>query len=349
MHNFRKTLLTIVLFVVLAAVFSGVIMAVYLRGENYYYQDIRERDERSGTIDFMVSGSSHGLTALIPDILDEDLGVDSYNMSIASGSMQDRYELLELELARNPVDTVVVEISHDALTRTSEDRGFEGAFYLMAKLKPRERTRYFFQAIHPSDYVTVYYDFMNKGLKCIKMLFTGTWTAHNDEADKGYSPLHEGETDKSWIAYNYAEQYNLFAYWTDINEEEMYWLNRILDLCEEQGVEVLLTTMPVSKTEICVNSNFDEITGWYRQIAEERGLRYIDFNLYKEHFTLFSDEEDYNDSLHLSVQGAKTFSRLFTEVYGMIQNGEDISDLFYDSYEELEEHADYYPGTEDAK
>ncbi len=341
MRNFRKTLLTIILFVVLAAVFSGAVIAVYLRGENYYYQDIREREELSGTIDFMVSGSSHGLTALIPDILDEDLDVNSYNMSIASGSMQDRYELLELELARNPVDTVVIEISHDALTRTNEDRGFEGAFYLMAKLNFRDRIHYFFQAINPSDYDTVYSDFMDRGLRCLKKVFTGTWTARNHGADKGYAPLHEGETDKSWIAYDYAEQYNMFAYWTNINEEEMQWLNRMLDLCEEYGVEVFLTTMPVSKTEICVNSNFDEITGWYRQIAEERGLRYIDFNLYKEHFELLSDEEDFNDSLHLSLAGAKKFTPLFSEVYTKIQNGEDVSDLFYDSYEELEANADY--------
>ncbi len=348
MRNFRKTLLTIVLFIVLAAVFSGVIMTLYFRGENYAYQDIRERDALSGTLDFAVSGSSHGMTSLIPDILDEELDVDSYNLSIPSATMRDRYELLQLELARNPVDTVVIELSHDALTRTSEERDIEGALYLFAKLKPRERMRYFFQVVSPSDYDVAYSNFMERGLQCLKDLFTGTWTAWNHTSDKGYAPLFEGTADKSWIAEDYTAHYNLYEYGTEQIESEVEWLDRLLDLCEENDVEVFLTTVVVSETEICENSNFDEITGWYRQIAEERGLRYIDFNLYKEHYEMFSDEEDFNDSIHLSVAGAKKFSALFSGVYAEIRNGEDVSDQFYDSYEELEAHADYSQAREDA-
>ncbi len=341
MHNFRKTLLTIVLFVVLAAVFSGVIMAVYFRGENFYYQDMKERNELSGTLDFMVSGASHGMTSLIPTILDEELSVDSYNLSIANGSLRDRYTLLEKEMERNPVGTVVIELSYDALTKTEDERGYEGEFYLFAKLNLSERIRYFLKVISPLDYDVLYSEFMDKGLECLKLADQGEWTGVNLETDKGYSPINEDNPDQSWIADDYSEHYNLYSFSEVIDESDMEYLNRTLDLCEENGINVILVTIPLSETVICEQSNLDVFREWYEEIAKERGIPFVDFNLYRNHWEMFSDEEDFNDNLHLSVEGAEKFTKLFSIVYTMIEDDVDVSDLFYDSYEELEADAGY--------
>ncbi len=343
MRNFRKTLRTIILFVLLAAVFSGALTAVYFRGENYYYQDRKERDELAGSLDFVVSGASHSLCAFVPEVLDEDLDVNSYNLSIASGTMRERYELLAMELDRNPVDTVVIGLSYDSLTRPDEKRGWEGAFYLMAKMSPAERVSYLFRALSPTDDAAVYAEWLSRGWDCLVMALRGTWTSTNRLADKGHYLINEELANADWIPADYAAVYNTGSNWADQNESEVEYLNQMLDLCEEAGVEVVLVTVPISEAFICRKPDYDLFLGWYEEIAEERGLTFLDFNLYQEHWDMFSDEADFMDELHLNAEGSAKFTELFTSVYTMIQNGEDVSDLFYDSYEELESHADYYP------
>ncbi len=342
MRNFRKAFLTILLFLAFAAAFSGVVMAVYFRGENYYYQDMRERDDLSGTLDFVVSGASHSLCAFVPDVLDEGLDVNSYNLSIASGSMQARYELLSMELERNPIDTVVIGLSYDSFTRPDEVRGYEGDFYLMAKMDLRERIPYFFKSIQPAEYDTLYSEFLDRGLECLKMCWNGSWTNVNAYAsEKGHFQINEGRTDLDWIPEDYAAVYNTGSNWLDQNETEVEYFYKTLDLCEENGVQVVLVTVPISEAFICQHKYFDVFREWYAEIAEERDLTFIDFNLYREHYEMFSDEDDFNDELHLNSQGSEKFSELFVQVYNMIRDGEDVSGLFYDSYEELDANASY--------
>ncbi|MCD8206829.1 MAG: hypothetical protein LUD72_02720, partial [Bacteroidales bacterium] len=215
--------------------------------------------------------------------------------------------------------------------------------YLFAKLGLPKRLRYFFQVIRPTEYDVLYSEFLGRGLEALKLVDQGTWTGVNLETDKGYTPINEGNPDKSWIADDYAKHYNLFSFSEEMDQTDLEYLNLTLDLCEENGIDVMLVTMPLSETVICEQSNLDVFREWYEQIAAKRGIPFVDFNLYKEHFEMFSDEEDFNDNLHMSMASAERFTALFSEIYTMIQNGEDVSDLFYDSYEELEAHTDYYP------
>ncbi len=341
MRNFKKVILTILLFLLAEVVFSCLIMTAYFRGENYYYQDIRERDELSGTIDFLVSGSSHAMSGFNTEILDEDLGVNSYNLSYAASTMEGRYELLKLELERNPVDTVVIGLSYNMLTKSDKDKGYEGDYYMLSKLKFWRRTLYFFKVLPPSEYARFYYNCLEDGYECLKMLFNGTWTNKNEESYKGFIPYNEGNPDKSWIVEDYAAAYNTMAFPEEVDADSLEYLNKILDLCEEKEIQVILVTVAIPESNICRYSNLDVFREWYVQIAEERGLTFIDFNLYKENFELFQERDDFNDDTHLSAAGAEKFTELFVEVYDMIQNGEDFSDLFYDSYDELEYYAGY--------
>ncbi len=339
MNSFRKTLRTIFLFVLIVVVLSTGIISVYVCGENYYYQDGKERSEMSGTIDFLVLGSSHAMRAFKPDVLDEELGVTSYNLSIANSTMQGRYEMLQVELERNPIDTLVLGVSFNSLTKSDDYNGYEGDFYVLSKLNVQKGLSYYFESISPSDYINLYYEFLHKGFACIDKAVHGTWTSKNQTSDRGYIPYankHIAEDDDRYpVGTDYEAVYNTKIFSEEPYEPGVEYLNKILDLCEEKGVNVVLMSVPLSDSFISTYKNLDTFREWYEEIADERGISYYDFNLYKGKSELLSDEGSFYDMRHLNDAGAGIFSEIFSGVYKKVVNGEDVSGLFYESYDEM--------------
>ncbi len=333
MSSFKKTIKTIVLFAVIVILFSVAFMAPYCFGENYFWQDARERRELSGTVDFLVCGTSHALRAFKPDVLDQTLQVNSYNLSASYMTMQGRYEMLKIEIARNPVETVVMDVSYNSMTRGREEGGFEGDFYVLGKLKFPENMIYFLQEIQPSEYIRLYYDYLEKGYDCLKMAVRGTWTGTNQRSEKGYTGFRRSN-DQTMT--DYSQIYHTKSFEEEIEESDVEYLQKIVDLCAENGIELILVTVPMSEKWIYSYSNFDVFRIWYEVFAEENNLIYYDFNLYKERGNIFSEETDFYDQNHLSDAGAEKFSELFSSIYSMYESGENVSDLFYDNYEEME-------------
>ncbi len=338
MSNFKKALKTTVLFIVIVILLSMGIMEAFFAGENFYYQDANERAELSGTLDFLICGSSHTLRALEPSILDDELGVDSYNVSIPNSNMQQRYEMIKVEMERNPVDTVILGVSYNTMTRDRSVRGYEGDYYVLSKLNLWDRIPYFFSSIQPSEYISIYYQFLNRGFECMDMAAHGTWVDHNEKTEKGYVPYdnqHYVERDDEMLAPNPLSVYNTETLTEEIYEPNVTYLDKILDLCNENNVTLIMISEPLSKTAISRYQNLDASREWYAEYAQNNDICYFDFGLYKEYDDLFTDMVDYHDAFHLNNTGADKFSELFCSFYQEIENGEDVEDLFYDSYDEM--------------
>ena len=298
MNNFKSAIRTCIIFLIVLTILSAAIMSAFFIGENYYYQDSRERAELSGTLDFFVCGASHAMRGFRPDILDQELGVNSYNLSCSRQTMQGRYELLNLELNRNPAKTVVLELSYDSMTRNRDEEGPEGDMYMLGKLGGfMPRIKYFFSAIRPKEYGRMYYNYIDNGVNCIKKIIHGTWTNKNTKLEKGYA-----------------------AYKRDDDE-----LN-------------ILVTTPLSKVTVCRYDNLDTFKEWYENVANENGLQYYDFNLIRDKEEKLPDSSAFSDKFHLGNKGAGTFTKMFTDVLNKEAAGEDTSALFYGSYSELESH-----------
>mgnify|MGYP003101852804 FL=1 len=315
MNNFKSAIRTCIIFLIVLTILSAAIMSAFFIGENYYYQDSRERAELSGTLDFFVCGASHAMRGFRPDILDQELGVNSYNLSCSRQTMQGRYELLNLELNRNPAKTVVLELSYDSMTRNRDEEGPEGDMYMLGKLDGfMPRIKYFFSAIRPKEYGRMYYNYIDNGVNCIKKIIHGTWTNKNTKLEKGYAAYKRDDDE--------------------LNQD----LKKIIALCKEKNVQLILVTTPLSKVTVCRYDNLDTFKEWYENVANENGLQYYDFNLIRDKEEKLPDSSAFSDKFHLGNKGAGTFTKMFTDVLNKEAAGEDTSALFYGSYSELESH-----------
>lgn len=339
-EELKKVIKTTLLFLLTLAVLSAGFALFYLHTEYFAYQDAKERGELSGTVDTVYCGASFALRAFRPDTIDEDWGTSSYNLSSSRLTMKGRYLILAQELARNPVKTVVLEVSCDSLTRDRADEGPEGDLILLAKLDAGKRPGFALQSFALPELPLLYYDLVSKGIDDGFQLLQGRLRTGNWSSIRGYEPYHEPDQE---FAADYAFYYHSNALPTEAKAENLEYLDKILELCRTHGAELVLVTTPQSKSFNCIISNLDEFDAWYRDYAQRNGLRYYNFNLHQEKDALLPDADCFYDRYHLNNEGAVRFSRLFARTMADAAAGEDVDALFFGSYAEMET-ALGYPG-----
>ena len=340
MKNFKKTIKTTILFLICLIIFSSAVMELFLGSESYFYQDYRERDELAGSLDYIVIGSSHGLRAFRPDILDTELDVNSYNLSGSLMTMFGKYEMLKAEIERNPVKTVVLEMASSSIPRNRKKEGPEGEIYILGRFSSVfPRLSYFFRSIRPSEYGKTYYALLNRGVKCFYKLRNGSLTKYNTKAFKGFAPFKKDFAD---ITINYKKKFNSQSLDTRIYQPNIDYLDKIVDLCKSNDIRLIVVTTPVSLTTVCRYDNFDWSYNWYKTYCEEHDLEFYDFNLLKARTEMFSDKGSFHDRYHLGNTGAEVFTTFFCDFMKKVDAGEDMSGLFYNSYKEFDENQSYY-------
>lgn len=328
MHNFKKACLaTLSLLLTMILVFC-VYTAPYFGGTAYYYQDAKMRDSLAGQLDLLVIGSSHAFRSIDPEVLDAELGCNSYNLACAMQTMRGRYYLLKHEIARNPVKTVILEVSYNALTRDRVTEGPEGDIYELARFSnPLDRISYFFSTIYPSEYTKLFYDTMDRSSTAWEKLLKGEMKPYSGRGFLGLDAEDMTVTRAEGEA-----MYHSSPTMTELNADDVAYFEKCLTLCKEKGVRLILVVTPLSDKQIICNTDLETVRGWYLHYAEKYGCEFYDFNLIKTKLTDYPSDTAFFDSTHLSREGAAVFSAQLCDVLHMVDAGEDISGLFLVDY-----------------
>ena len=71
------------------------------------------------------------------------------------------------------------------------------------------------------------------------------------------------------------------------------------------------------------------------------GCEMYDMNLAKDRYSLYHDDISFYDETHMSMAGAKAFTKALCDIVNKSRTGEDISPLFYKSYNEMKQDSPY--------
>ena len=341
MRSFKKILKTVGIFFLIVSLLSAFFITCYLKGENYHYQDGRERDAVAGSLSYIVCGASYTLFGIHPDEIDRLQGVNCYSLAGTMLTLRGRYELLAKELERNPgVHTVLLEVSPDTLIRDRAEEGPKGDLPMLGRLTDAgERWRYFRSAFSVKEWPEVYYDLLSKGMDSALRLVSGSYTTENKIMRAGY---YENNNPDKPIPNNYAALYNIQSLPETVNPENVEWLEKIVALCRERNATVILISTPQSKYYNCVYSNLDFFQNWFNTFAAEHGLTYYNFNLARNKLELLPDETCFYDETHLNTQGGAIFTGMLADIINYHWQGRDNSFFFFDSYEQLTWASDYF-------
>lgn len=207
--------------------------------ENSFYKDKNLRKELAGDIDFLVVGASHGLNAFDTRILDQMIVCNSYNLSGSMMSLYGKYHLLEKELSRNPVKTVVLEISYDTLTRDQRDDYSGGDTQVLERLDSfSERLSYVVQNIPFDDWLNIYSRLMRNGIIYWEKEILGKVTNGGlDKSLKGFYPKSSVDvTIEKDIANSCYDKTKLCE---SISQENLALFQKILELCKQKNTRII--------------------------------------------------------------------------------------------------------------
>lgn len=330
MHNFKKALIASLCFLLcFAAMFAVVVYPAF--GTDSVYNDSAKRRELAGSTDFLICGASHALGAFVPDIIDEELGCRSYNLSSYAASFDGKYWLIKKELERNPVDTFVLEISYDTLRDYSGDRSTGEPMTILKLDSFGERLRYMAKYVPITDLDKVGSVTLRYGLNAWKAKLSGQLNI--PQSNRGYVPntakaLHN---DAQSILER-AGSRSIEAF----DPDSMEMVRRIAAVCREKGAEMIVVVVPVSERHILSYANLDEFRIALNEFCAELDVSCYDFNLLKNRGEIFSDEDCFFDSSHIGGVGAEKFSRVFSELMLAKAEGQDTEGRFFPDYAEAE-------------
>ena len=314
MKDIKKAVAATICFVATVLLISVLFVEPYMNSEYTNWSDKRLRESLNGEIDYVIVGACHCNYAFMPEIIDKRLNCNSYNLSGPEINWEQREYLISKMLENNPVDTVVIEIAYDNLVRSSRE-GYYGTVYFLPRMENVfERLSMFARGVKVSKYGEAVYAMLDEALqynvtaagnslaKIYNNLLGGSIpikdTHRVEHNAKGYIPYDP--VDMTLSAAEIDSEYNSETISADFNSHTLKVFDRVLDMCDEKGVKVIITVTPISINKLWEVRNFDDFRVNLENLAEEYDCDCIDFNLLKDYTELFNPERSFHDEFHLS-------------------------------------------------
>ena len=332
MQIFRRFALYILCILLVVILVSAAFIAPWLDTPTDFH-DQALRGRLAGQIDTLIIGQSYAMDGIVPKKLDEKLGTVTYNLCGSLMPIYGQKYMLEKELARNPVKNVIIEITPDTFTSDERMNYGNGDSYIVARLDSfSERLDYLIRCVQPSDWPSIYARMLMLSMRSAAYRLLGR-TELIDEANMGFNPMKAEDVspDPDW-ARAYHRSMSIFS---EPLEENIREYEEMIQLCTQAGCDVTIVYTPVSHVKVWQLYDQDVFLDWAREIAKEYDVPLFDFNLLKSRYELFSDETSFSDDSHLSREGAEVFSAVMADILSRYRAGEDVSPLFYSSYQEV--------------
>jgi hypothetical protein len=340
---------------VLVAVFVGLDVALSYALLPYgSHTELAWRDYYSceDEIDAIYVGSSTTEVFLDPDVIDPVLGTDSFNLALGQGTPGASLDTLEAVLARrgSSLKRVVLGVSYNDIV-TEESAASRVAMAQargIGQLPGYKVAQLWHVAADPA--------FVNRP---VSLGALAPWTilgVDPDEVGGNVSRRLSGmSAEESAEVYTPEEHYMGRGFSTNtsekmhednlsddevvggMTEDARERITRIAEVCEENGIELDVIVPPLPTYRIVMyGDTYVENMGEVKRICESHGGHYLDFNLQRDFWSEFS-EDDFWDNAHFDLAAATRYSEQVAGYLSRVDAGEDVSGEFY-SYDAWDEY-----------
>lgn len=293
-----KKVVSIALLIIFSIFIFCKLSLVFVRKGNGYGTDVLNfYKQKKNTIDVIGLGSSHTYTSLNPDIFYENLKLNLYDFATQQQPTWITYYYLKEALKYQQPKYVIFDVhmpvventnyASDSVNRDAIDKmkmSINKINVINTSVENiNDRFSYYVNII---KYHTRYKE-LTKG--DIATAFFGK-TINN----KGYIALTNDEYVFDGIIYNNQK--------LKINEKSEKYLNKIIDLCKEKNIKLILIKTP------CVYNSFDIAKlNYIEDIAKEKDIMFLNYVKNIDKLNL-NYNTDFYDSGHLSITGSQKIS-----------------------------------------
>ncbi len=339
-------------------VFSSFLFCLLLVGCGKFFRYILIDDTASYTriafhemyqqdnIDVLFVGSSHCYRSFVPEILDQELGKNTFNIGTSSQYLDGSYMAIQEAARYHEIEHVYLELYYNVSFSVNKKRTELTPVYIISDyLKPSaEKLRYMLNASTKDYYAnsfilarrnwTKFFDadyvkdlLIKKQSDAYKNYAYDYVTGKNEWYDgKGYVANRLMVEDWNYFTKLETENIDLSA----VSDDWRRTLDDIISFCSRENISLTLVAAPMSNFMMSNFTNYDAYVEMVQDIVAGTDVKYYDFNLCKEKY-FPNTSELFKDHDHLNCYGAEKFSYLFADfINGKIAEEE----LFYPSLEE---------------
>lgn len=295
-------------------------------------------------IETLFLGSSHVFCGYDPKILDEIMGENTYLAATPVQKVDGSYYLLKEAVKNNPIQKVYLDVFYRQYRDIPAERTGEQMMYIYCitdyMKKNFNRAEFLLNASGSEHYVESflasarYGNYLldrNRLERIVKSKRSSEYINYENVPSNFYkgAMISEGtpgtpkmivEADNPGISENVLSAYSL------------KYLDKIVALCKEEGIQLVLVATPVADFYIQALGNYDTFYHYMRNYAETNEIEYYDFNLCRKDI-LDMEDNDFMDYHHLSGKGAAKYSAVFAEMM-VSYDEEKRQELFYQSVQE---------------
>ena len=344
-----KRILSAVLFAaMLAASELGLSYALEPVSYAKWFKDDLKAIEKDGqNADLVIVGGSRTFRSFVPSVLEEELGFDCViNGGSALQSLSGSYYQLKELTERFRPKYAVLAVTWNGLTYGI---GTQSNLIVLDRLSGLNKLEFIKNGFTDDDRLFA----LLKSYRFRKNLtIEDLEEIHADKktlAENGGEPfVKEGDiySDTGFVySYESIPQGNVpvthhgIYDWTEIHQDRVEYLEKIVALCKEKDIQLMLVSAPSTMMQIYNIDSYQPAVDYYEEFAAKNGLIYHNLNFLKDREELLPDTMfmDYN---HLNGEGAEVLSKVYAEILAKDLAGEDTSPYFYRDLYELQQDVD---------
>ncbi len=309
----------------------------------YAMHELYEQED----IETLFLGSSHVFCGYDPGILDEIMGENTYLASTPVQKVDGSYYLLKEVLKKNDVQKVYLDMFYHQYRDIPAERGsiqMQWIYCITDNMKHNwNRTEFLLNASGCEHYIEGFlasarygnYLLDRKRLeRVVKSKRTAEYVNYENAPETFYkgAMIVPGEPGNPKLIVTTDEPGMSEIKEDVISAYSLKYLDKIVKLCKEEGIRLVLVTTPFTDFYVQAIGNYDVFYEYMKAYAEINEIEYYDFNLCRTEL-LDMENADFLDFHHLSGQGAVKYSTAFADIMTSYDEAERQA-LFYDSVQE---------------
>lgn len=306
----------LIFFFLLSLIYTGIGYAVIDDTTSFTRITFHDFYEESEDADILFLGASHVYRGIDASLLSTLSGKEVYNLSTSSQEYSGSYAILKDAVECSDISQVYLAVSPARLGKKSSD--VTRAVIISDYLKnPVNRICFLLDTLKGSDYIN--------GFSKVKR----NWNILDTLPDS--SSLIASKAEEEYRSYTVSEKYKTnylgrgcFAMETQMDENGVWicadeglfdnvgiedispdtwsYIEKIIDLCDKNQIELTLFMMPFSDIYMNQFDKYTELTQYLKAYASEKGCGFFDLNLVKQEY-LSLTSSDFANADHLNLEG----------------------------------------------
>ena len=335
-----KTVVKLISFVVIALLGWYLLQAVFLYNWDSEHVTAKYESyaaEPKGSIDVLWIGTSNTYADICPAAMWHESGITSFNMGTANNVSLLEYYQLEYLIGVNKPKLVVMDFSGASVEESPDEYfdSYEPAYRKLVETMPNigiklRMIKDFCSKYESLDYPSFLFPLLRYHSRW-EELTKEDWDIFS--GDESYNEYRKGAYFNSKV---YVQEFaqDIFTYQTEPVEMYQEYYQKMLELCKENDIEVLVTLLP--KVE---QRHADYVMA--KEFAAKNNLNLAEFTTVESMMAIGLDpKRDFYDHEHLNILGQNKFSsyigKYIAKVYKLEDHRGDTNysewDTWYEDY-----------------